>query len=628
MNSRKDIFNKYYASDIFNQDPNFGVTPTKPKPKLNRSSLETTKEEVFNIGKEKRINRNLNKNEENNEKEKILNHSAEKRRKNLSKLYGSDIFNTRKAASIERRRGKQINKNSTNKSTCFESMKNNQEYAKDLKYYTKQHRGEKKEYNPDLYLDIISPQERYFENYYGNNCEGVLPGTYLNSEGNIDDIKLNYIKKKINLHKDEKVFNDVGADKKRKEGENVQKEVRYVKNHPITVYKGDKRRFVDIDEFPENNCRINKQIQFESHIFTNEKNNFNKSNDDIKEINDRIDRERNKHYHINVLGQPIIRVNRNKDIEKNATNQKLRPANIKWNSPQAEVMFGRDHSSNIYKKYGPKGPNAYQLKLYQFSDSGNLDTLSGAEKSKYQNMERPKKEEALNNETTKKIEKMVDDLPNLNDRQKNNIKMRTSVLDCNDDNEWDNKAKTLNDFYKKGKNNKIKNKEITEKVNNIDKKPNNNKDYGFHDYVITYATKGNQFEKFDDNEIKNIFGKKGVSVYDIHKNPFSKGSYNTISLKILGNDNNNEISKKVKLVQDDLKKKNYKINIEKGKEKNHNKNNKRIMNNPGAKIGIMPDISNNNGESKFKIMPTEYKNRKGFTKEFRGINFSYKKPNQ
>ena len=51
-----------------------------------------------------------------------------------------------------------------------------------------------------------------FENYYGNNCEGVLPGTYLNSEGNIDDIKLNYIKKKINLHEDEKVFNDVGAD--------------------------------------------------------------------------------------------------------------------------------------------------------------------------------------------------------------------------------------------------------------------------------------------------------------------------------------------------------------------------------------------------------------------------------
>ena len=122
--------------------------------------------------------------------------------------------------------------------------------------------------------------------------------------------------------------------------------------------------------------------------------------------------------------------------------KKLRPANIKWNSPQAEVMFGRDHSSNIYKKYGPKGPNAYQLKLYQFSDSGNLDTLSGAEKSKYQNIERPKKEEALNNETTKKIEKIVDDLPNLNDRQKNNIKMRTSVLDCHDDTEWDNKAKT------------------------------------------------------------------------------------------------------------------------------------------------------------------------------------------
>ena len=629
MTSRKDIFNKYYESDIFNTNPNYrGVTPiastTRPRIRYNHSSLDNTKEDVFNIGKEKRINRNVNRNEHNNER---LNHSAEKRKKNLSKIYGSDIFNIKEENSKERKKGIQrINDNY--KSTCFEEMKNNDEYVKNLKYYTKQHRGEKKPYNPDLYIHIVSPQERYFDSQYGNNCEGVLPGTYLHSEGNIDESKLKYIKKKINLHKDERLFNDVGADKKRKEGERV-KEGRYLKNHPFSNAKGDKRRFVDIGEFPENSCRINKQIQFESHIFTNDNNNYNKTNDEINEINDRIYKEKNKHYHIDVLGQPIIKVNRNKNIvDKNTENQKLRPANIKWNSPQAEVMFGRDHSSDIYRRYGPKGPNAHQLKLYQYADSGNVDTLNGIEKHKYQSVGRKNHDEILNNETSKKIEKMVEDIPNLSDRKKYEIKMRTSVLDCNNDNEWDYKSKTLNEFYKKGNNKKINQKEVTQKVNKNDKTIKENKNSGVHDFVITYATKGNQFEKFNDNDIKKMFGAKGINVFDIHKNPFSKGSYNTISLKVYGNDNNNEISKKVQLVQDDLKKKNYKINIEKEKEKNYNIKHKRIMNNPGSKIGIIPDVSYNNGESKFKVMPNDYKKRKGFTKEFKGINHAYKRPNQ
>ena len=325
----------------------------------------------------------------------------------------------------------------------------------------------------------------------------------------------------------------------------------------------------------------------------------------------------------------IVQIKKKKNIEKNPSggegeNIKLRPANINWSSPQAEVMFGKEHQSNIYKQYGSKGPNAYQLKLYQFADSGNRDTLSGVEKSSYQNIERPKKEEKLNDEDSKKIEKIINDIPNLNDRQKLQIKNKTSVLDCNNDKEWNNKTKVLNDFYKKG-NKPKRNKEITEKINNIDKKTNDNKDYGYHDYVITYSNKGNQFDKLDDNEIKNLFCSKGINVYDIHKNPFPKGNCNTISLKVLGNDSNNEISKKVKSVQDDLKKKNYKVNIEKGEDKNHKKNNKRILNDQKGKN---KNATNNNGESQFKIMPNEYKTRRGFTKEFAGINYGYKKPNQ
>ena len=149
MTSRKDIFSKYFASDIFNQNPNYGITPSKPRLRLNRSSLENTKEEVFNIGKERRINRN---NDQNKENEPILCQSAERRKKNLAKIYGSDIFNIRKASSIERRRGKQKTKNTANRSTCFEEMKNNDEFKKDLNNYTKLHRGEKKPYNPGLYI--------------------------------------------------------------------------------------------------------------------------------------------------------------------------------------------------------------------------------------------------------------------------------------------------------------------------------------------------------------------------------------------------------------------------------------------------------------------------------------------
>ena len=42
---------------------------------------------------------------------------------------------------------------------------------------------------------------------------------------------------------------------------------------------------------------------------------------------------------------------------------------------------------------------------------------------------------------------MVNNMPNLNDGQKLGLKMKTSVLDCNNDNDWNDKIKTLNNFY-------------------------------------------------------------------------------------------------------------------------------------------------------------------------------------
>ena len=80
---------------------------TKPISKKNHPTLESTKEEVFNIGKERRIRRNKEKKD--NEHNATLSRSVERRKKNYEHIYGSDIFNNRRATSTERRRGvKQI----------------------------------------------------------------------------------------------------------------------------------------------------------------------------------------------------------------------------------------------------------------------------------------------------------------------------------------------------------------------------------------------------------------------------------------------------------------------------------------------------------------------------------------
>ena len=343
----------------------------------------------------------------------------------------------------------------------------------------------------------------------------------------------------------------------------------------------------------------------ESHIFSNDKNYYDKTDEEINKINERIKKEQSKQYNENVLGQPIQKPN-NRDLSNNdpslfgAVHSKWGQTNITWNSPEAEVMFGKNYTDSIYQKYGPK-PTAYQRKMNQLADSQGIDTLSGYDKSKVYNYQKPEREAQVNDETSKKIEKLVDDIPNLNEGQKYGIKMKTSVLDFTDNNQWENKTKNLNNYYKQGSNRK--NKEVTDKPTNINRNNNDNEDYGYHDFVITYPLKNNQFEKFDEKDIQKLFGTKGVNVYDVHKNPFPKENYNTITLKVKGNDVNNELTNKVKLVQEDLKRKNYQLNIEKGIKKNAKKSNQKTENNPSNSM---------NAGSTYKVKPSEYRQKKGF----------------
>ena len=588
MASRKEYFGKYYSSDIFNLIQKSPIDETKPKLRLNRSTLENTKEDLFNIRKEKRINRNENK-------DIYFNNSAEKRKINYEKIYGSDIFNLR-AKSVEKRNGRHHMPNIANKSTCFEEMKNNEEYIKEFKQYTKEKRGD--------------DDNKYNIKTMENNNKN----------------ELKYIKRRKT---DIESQNNKGLINHNKNSNSI---LNFRKKHPLTLYSTQKRHFVDLDECRENNCAINKQLQFESYLFSNQDNNYIKSQEDINEINARINKRKHTPNNFNILGQPIIRVNRKKNFNDNIHSsmcelhpKKIGPSNMTWDNPSSEVMYSPDYTKNLYKNYGPKGPTAYQRRLHQFADSDNLDTLSGLKKNygnNFKNVKKPKTDEIKNKEEQKKIEKILEGVPNLSEGKKILIKMNSSILDFNDDKELEKKTKDLNNFLKKEK---TKKKEITDKINHIDnKKIANNKN--FENYIITYGIKGgNNFEKYNENEIKNIFGKKGINVYDIHKNNFARGkSYNTIELKIAGNNINNELNKKIKLIQDDLIKKNCKVKIEKIKKSN---NIKKTVTNPGGKIAIMKEnIINKKEENKYKMMPNEYKTKSNFTKQFSGINYSYKNP--
>ena len=588
MASRKEYFGKYYSSDIFNLIQKSPIDETKPKLRLNRSTLENTKEDLFNIRKEKRINRNENK-------DIYFNNSAEKRKINYEKIYGSDIFNLR-AKSVEKRNGRHHMPNIANKSTCFEEMKNNEEYIKEFKQYTKEKRGD--------------DDNKYNIKTMENNNKN----------------ELKYIKRRKT---DIESQNNKGLINHNKNSNSI---LNFRKKHLLTLYSTQKRHFVDLDECRENNCAINKQLQFESYLFSNQDNNYIKSQEDINEINARINKRKHTPNNFNILGQPIIRVNRKKNFNDNIHSsmcelhpKKIGPSNMTWDNPSSEVMYSPDYTKNLYKNYGPKGPTAYQRRLHQFADSDNLDTLSGLKKNygnNFKNVKKPKTDEIKNKEEQKKIEKILEGVPNLSEGKKILIKMNSSILDFNDDKELEKKTKDLNNFLKKEK---TKKKEITDKINHIDnKKIANNKN--FDNYIITYGIReGNNFEKYNENEIKNIFGKKGINVYDIHKNNFARGkSYNTIELKIAGNNINNDLNKRIKLIQDDLIKKNCKVKIEKIKKSN---NIKKTVTNPGGKIAIMKEnIINKKEENKYKMMPNEYKTKSNFTKQFSGINYSYKNP--
>ena len=623
--SRKQIYDKYFNSNIFNNDPALAAKIPKVRTRISQSSLLKTKDDLFNT--------------ENPTQKSPLTKKGVKRLGVYSKLYGSDIFNKTNPNLTQKKSGVKKIRNANNFSSCFDSMKNLEEYKNNLKSYTKEKRTEKKKFKPDdKYINNETPAERYYKEMYEHNGSNILPERCFSAD---KCTKEKYANKKKNMKNEENKLNDEISELKLKP--KINKKIYVKKKNKWTEDNSGNYHFIDNKKNPVNNARINKQIYLQSNLFKNEdeKNNDNfsekKKMKTLEQINNRIEEEksriqRNNRYHFSPQ-------EKRRDLSGNdrmiygSVHSKWEKSKIDWLNPQTEIMFGTQQSKDLKKEFGPKGPNAFQRKLNQLADSKNIDTINENQKESINKIIKPQAQEITNDQGNAKWNEVVEKIPNLSPDKKLKIKQNATNSVLNDENNFENKAKTLTNFYTNPNMTSITKKpkkEVTDKIgkkknmNNSNKKPEKKSEHDFTDYVLTYATKGN-FEKFGENEIKNLFEKNGVHIYDIHKNMFDKGTYNMVKFKVRDDkEGQDALNQKITNIEKDLGK-NYKVKINKEKKKNLKINSKNFVSNPGAKLGILNENIGVHNNAKYTKIPDNIKNKKSFSRQFEQINYGYKK---
>ena len=627
MTSRKEIYDKYFHSNIFNTEPILNESLPPARIKISQSSLNNTKNDIFNTEKNP-IKPNITK-------------KGIKRLGVYSKLYGSDIFCQTQPIENDKKKKDGVRKirNANNFSTCLDSMKNNEEYIKNLKNYSKIHRAEKKEYNPDKYLVKESAAERYYKEVYEPHGSSVLPERHYSAGPENKQI---YAEKKKFLKKELTQYNDCGADKKKKpgvhEGQNEDKKIFAKKKNDWTEKNSSGFHYVESTTNPQNNAKINKLLYLQSHLFKDNektKQNENNPNLNVEKINSRIEEEkakidRHERYH---LGNE----NQKRDLKDNdrslwgSVHTKWEKSNLDWRDPQTELMFGTGISQDVNNNFGPNGPNAFQRKLNNLADTKNKDTINEEKKIPINDIQKPPSEEVVNSQALEKVEEVLNEIPNLKEDKKFKIKMNATTSTLNPEIEWDKKAKTLNRFYTNRKSfnrSDNKNKQIITKIGDptVNKEKKNEKKLGcdYSDYVLSYPTKG-QFEKFEEGEIKKIFGIKGVQIYDVQKNMFDKGTYNTIKFKVAENEDEKSLKKKMDEITKDFEKQNYKVLINKQEKKDLKKNFKNLVGKPGSKMLIINENIVDGKEVKLTKIPDKVKYKNSFSKQYGLINNQYKK---
>ena len=606
--SREQVLEKYFNSDIFNTAPIKVEKIPTVRVRQSQTSLANTKNDIFNTEKKAQNAESFVK--------KLFN-----RKLVYSKIYGSDIFNQTNPTESK------INKvrNRNNFSTCFDNMKNNEEYKKNLQSYAKEKRAEKKSFKPDKYLNTETPAERYYKEMYNNGKifpENNLKKDLINKE--------KYAEKKRNLKNDINKINDEISEIKTNPKNSKQIYVR--KKNKWTENNSGGYKFINTKISQFDNAKINKQLNLQSNIFQNSENKLEKSEIlNYDKIKSRLEEEKNKEYlnntyHISHNNQN----NKSPDLSNNdkllfgSVHTKWEKSNIDWHNPITELMFGNLKSKEMNSSFGPNGPTPFQRKLNQLADSKNIDTITEKEKNPINNFEKQNVNNDINDIGIHKVEKILEETSDLKEDKKLKIKMNATTSLLNSDNDLEKKIKTLSNYYTNPLKTKKLKKEITAKVGTKyatkDEKNNNSNS----DYVLNYATK-DQFEKFGENEIKKMFAKYGVHIYDVHKNMFDNGSYNTIQFKVRQNKDEEKIKEKMNEIEKNLSK-NYKVKINKEEKKDLKINNKNFVNEPGKKVGVYNEnIGNQKEEKKYFKINNNIKRKQSFSRQFQQINYKYKK---
>jgi len=616
MTSRKEIYDKYYNSNIFNANPPSTESVPAVRMRISQSTLASTKNDLFNT-------------EKNQPKETQIKKGVS-RQGVYSKIYGSDIFCRTQDKEVKKKDGVKKIRNKTNFSNCMEGMKNNEEYKKNLKNYAADHRAPKKEYNPDKYLQKESAAERYYKEIYDSHGSTVLPERYFSAE---PQNKKTYADKKKNINKEMDKLNDCGADGKKKPGEEGNK-IFGKKRNQWTEKNSGGYQFVDSKINPKNNSRINKQINLQSQLFKeNDKSNPNGENQNlnIEKINSRIEEEKSKNdryenYHLGNENEKRDLTNNDRSLW-GSVHTKWEKSNLDWRNANTELIFGSGIPQDVNNNFGPNGPNAFQRKLNQLADTKNKDTINEEKKIPINNIQKPASSQVINEEGMEKVEELLEEIPNLKEDKKFKIKMEATTSTLNGDDIWDKKAKTLNKFYNNTNINKFKNKkkEVIPKIGKKNNETNIKSGHDYVDYVLSYPTKKGQFEKYEESDIKKIFGKKGINIYDIQKNMFDKGAYNTIKFKVRENYNEGELKTKMDEIKNEFEKQDYKIEINKEKKKDIKKNSNNFVSNPGSKLSIINENVGASNNTKYDKIPDKLRKKNTFSNQFAHIDHTYKK---
>ena len=632
MLKRTNIYDKYKKSDIFNLNPTSYDNATKTTANPLSSNLIAQDNNIKDT--QKHINQ----------------------KKYMQKQHESDIFNLNKSFDKSQ---KQKIRGAPNFSTCFDSMKDNTQYSKDIKEYTLQKRGEKTKakYEPE-YPKNENASERLYNQLYDKKRNPIVPKN-ANNDTNNDNNKNLFLERKKNMKNkfiktyfDQRNINDIQRlEKETQQGEQLHK---FNKSKGFTYRDNEnninENKFLTPDKYPCNSSKLNKQIQLQSNIFTS---NDNKNENDIDKIRERLNSVEEEKKGIKNEKKNIIKSRNDQKKENNrnvwgVVHSKWEKSNLDWRSTDTEIIFGKTYSgSNPWKTDKNKKEVSnipFQKKMEQLQDSENKDTINETIKAKRNYNKNEFKDNLAANSNLDQINEILEEIPEnvLKYDKKKKIMSNVNSTGLNGETTVNPNITKYNKFHK---NNTLKTKTLKEptikimskegekhmiKKKSLDKNLNNLQaydDYNIHDFVLSYDIKNKNsknFDKFTEKDIKLLFSKKGIHVYNIQNNGFDNGKYNVIKFRVRENEGENSLKEKIKEIENDLSKQKFNICIEKDVEKKKKKNLRNVVNAPNSKVAMFVQNNDNKGGLKKKD-PLQIKNNTNFSGQFNMIDHKYKK---